>query len=258
MELARKLELIDKQISDANGGFPEDFEAWRNRTEVVVRTIFGDPSVILGKFNEVSYFPGVWWEGMDTSGYQPAGVNEVVAILNAAKLELEIGAETIAPAEPTTTVLPSTRVFIVHGRDDARKFELASFLQNLTGEQPVILHQQANGGQVLIEKLEEHAGRAGFAVVLLTGDDVGRAKELDAADARPRARQNVILEMGFFFGLIGRQRVAVLYESNVELPSDISGLVYTEVDAAGGWKPKLAAELDRAGIKVDWAKLAQG
>ena len=72
-----------------------------------------------------------------------------------------------------------------------------------------------------------------------------------------RPRQNVVFEMGFFFGLIGRERVAVLYEPEVELPSDISGLVYTELDAAGGWKPKLASELNRAGIHVDWAKLAQ-
>lgn len=127
----------------------------------------------------------------------------------------------------------------------------------MTGEQPVILHQQSNGGQVLIEKLEEHGTSAGFAVVLLTGDDLGRPQELATEDERPRPRQNVVFEMGFFFGLIGRHKVAVLYEPGVELPSDINGLVYTEIDRAGGWKPKLAAELDRADIAIDWAKLAQ-
>jgi predicted nucleotide-binding protein len=144
------------------------------------------------------------------------------------------------------------------GRDDARKFELASFLHAVTDEQPVILHQQSNGGPVLIEKLEEHGASAGFTVVLLTADDLGRPQELATEDERPRERQNVVFEMGFYFGLIGRKKVAVLYEPGVELPTDINGLVYTEIDPAGGWKPKLAAELDRAGIAVDRATLARG
>lgn len=261
MELARALALIDQQITDAKDGHPDNFSEWRNKTEVVVRTIFGELSPTHRKFTDVRYTPQVSFSGMDTSGYRPAGVKQVIAILESSKLELEISA---APPErgPVAVaagkIVESKKVFIVHGRDDARKFELASFLHGVTGEQPVILHQQSNGGQVLIEKLEEHGASAGFAVVLLTGDDFGRPEELAAEDERPRARQNVVFEMGFFFGLIGRQKVAVLYEPGVELPSDINGLVYTEIDPAGGWKPKLAAELDRAGISVDWAKLAHG
>lgn len=213
------------------------------------------------RLDQVRYSPAIWTEGTDFAPYRRAGVQEAISVLEAAKFELELSADLAsAPEAPVESATPerSTRVFIVHGRDDARKFELAAFLQSITGEHPVILHQQPNGGKVLIEKLEEHAEGAGFAVVLLTGDDVGRAKELGASEERARARQNVVLEMGFFFGLIGRERVAVLYEPGVELPSDIDGLVYTELDAAGGWKPKLASELNRAGIHVDWAQLARG
>ncbi|MDF2563034.1 MAG: hypothetical protein K0R99_4480 [Microbacterium sp.] len=262
MNSARAIQLLDQQIADARGGNPANFDEWLNKTEVVVRSVFGEDSPIHRKLEEVRYSPSIWTENTDFAPYVRAGVQEAVGVLEAGKFELEIAAddgagESVLPANATAEEPPPTRVFIVHGQDDARKFELASLLQNITGEQPVILHQQPNGGRVLIEKLEEHGGGAGFAVVLLTGDDFGRAKQLDSSDDRARARQNVVFEMGFFFGLIGRERVAVLYEPSVELPSDINGLVYTELDAAGGWKPKLASELHRAGIPVDWAKLAQ-
>lgn len=258
MDPTRAIELLDQQIADAGNGNPANFDEWLNKTEVVVRSVFGEGSPIHRKLDEVRYSPGFWTENTDFAPYRRAGVLEATTVLEAAKFEIEIAVDVMRPAATTgASGAPSTRVFIVHGQDDARKFELASWLQNITGEQPVILHQQPNGGQVLIEKLEEHGGGAGFAVVLLTGDDVGRAKSLDPADDQARPRQNVVFEMGFFFGLIGRERVAVLYEPEVELPSDISGLVYTELDAAGGWKPKLASELNRAGIHVDWAKLAQ-
>ena len=193
---------------------------------------------------------------MDTSGYRPAGVRSVISILNAAKLELDLANET--PAAPITTN-DSTfqRVFIVHGQDDKRKYELESYLQKLVREAPVILHQQPNGGRVLIEKFEDSAASVGYAVVLLTADDVGRPAALELQDDRPRGRQNVVFEMGFFIGLIGRARVAVLYDEGVELPSDINGLVYIPLDSAGAWKGKLASELDHATIAVDWSAVGR-
>lgn len=256
MELARKLELIDKQIADANEGFPDDFTSWQNRTEAVLRTIFGENSTVHRKFNDVSYFPSFYVDGMDTSGYQPAGVVEAIAIMESGKLELEISEESSAPAasvgpEPE----PATRVFIVHGQDEAKKYELESYLLKLVGEPPVILHQEPNGGRVLIEKLEASAASVGYAVVILTGDDVGRTKHLEPQDDQLRGRQNVVFEMGFFFGLIGRQRVAVLYEEGLEQPSDIAGLVYIPLDAGKAWKGKLASEMNHAGIPIDWAAI---
>lgn len=259
MDLARKIALFDEQISAANGGSPDNFEAWHKRTEVVFRTVFGNASPMHAQFNSIEYAPGIWFEGMDTSGYQPAGVREAIALMEAAKLELEItdAAGSQAPEAQVAKADVSTRVFIVHGQDDAKKFELESYLHKLLGEEPVILHQEPNAGRVLIEKLEGTAAAVGYAVVLLTGDDVGRAAVLDASDEQARARQNVVFEMGFFIGLIGRQRVAILYEEGVELPSDISGLVYTKLDAGGGWKAKLASDMNHAGIPVDWAAVGR-
>lgn len=256
MDLARKLALIDKQIADARNGNPASFSDWRNQTDVVVRTVFGEGSVTHRKVSSVSYSPSVMYAGMDTSPYRPAGVAQVISILTAAKLELELEAETDT-LEPTSEQEPSHRVFIVHGQDDKRKYELESYLQKLTNEPPIILHQQPNGGRVLIEKFEDTASSVGYAVVLLTADDLGRPASLEHQDDRLRGRQNVVFEMGFFIGLIGRTRVAVLYETGVELPSDITGLVYIPLDAAGAWKGKLASEMDHIGIPIDWTALGR-
>ena len=249
MDLNSKLELLDKQIVAAQNGYPDDFESWQNQTEVVVRTLMGQDSPMHKQFKDISYSPSFWFDGMDTSGYQPAGVKSAIALLEAAKLEIRLTFESKA----TSSVVSSNRVFIVHGHDEARMHELARLLQGLTGEEPTILHEQANEGRVLMEKFEQSALKTGFAVVLLTGDDFGRAKNSSADQVR--GRQNVVFEMGFFFGALGRDRVAVLYDQDVEMPSDISGLVYIALDRSGGWKTQLARELDAAGLHVEWSAL---
>lgn len=262
MDFERQIALIDKQIEDANDGNPAEFDSWQNKTEVVLRSIFGEVSLTYKKFLAVRYAPGLWTEGTDFRPYRVSGVREAITILDSAKLELEIAQET-APVQteshidaPPELEAP-TRVFIVHGQDEGKKYELEAYLQKLLSEAPVILHQEPNGGKVLIEKLESSASSVGYAIVLLTADDLGRAKQFDSEEDRFRARQNVVFEMGFFFGLIGRSRVAVLYEESVERPSDIAGLVYIALDAAGGWKGKLASEIDHVGIAVDWTAIGR-
>jgi predicted nucleotide-binding protein len=87
---------------------------------------------------------------------------------------------------------------------------------------------------------------------LLTADDVGRAK--DATVDNARARQNVVFELGFFFGLLGRGRVCAVYESGVELPSDLAGFGRVEFDPARRWKYEVAKEIHAAGIELDFRK----
>jgi predicted nucleotide-binding protein len=147
------------------------------------------------------------------------------------------------------------RVFIVHGHDEAGKHAVARLLNELLGVQPVILHEQANEGRLLLEKFERSAAASGYAVVLLTSDDLGRAKSVEAE--QPRGRQNVIFEMGFFAGALGRARMSVLYDPGVEMPSDLGGLVYIERDKTGAWQTALARELDAVGFAVDWSALGR-
>ena len=112
----------------------------------------------------------------------------------------------------------------------------------------VILHEQASQGMTIIEKIEAH-GDVGFAVVLLTPDDSGAKK---GSEAVSRARQNVILELGYFIGRLGRARVTALRRGDVEVPSDFGGVVYENFDSGGGWKQALAKELAAAGFEIDW------
>lgn len=254
MNFQRKIALLDGQIAQAKQGYPDDFQQWKDQTEVVLRKVLGAGHPLYSKFGDVSYTAGFYFSGMDTSSYQPAGVLEAVSLLTSAKLELELGEEVEEVVEGVTDAPQAgSRVFIVHGHDEAKKHELARVIRSLTGTEPVILHEQANGGKVLIEKFEGAATGTGYAVALLTADDLGRAKgdpELVA-----RARQNVVFELGFFFGAFGRDRVAVLLEEGVEEPGDVKGLVYTPLDRPGAWKMHLARELDAAGIVVDWSAL---
>jgi predicted nucleotide-binding protein len=153
---------------------------------------------------------------------------------------------------PSQAVL-SNKVFVVHGHAGEQREAVARFLQRL-GLEPIILHEQANQGRTIIEKFEDHAA-VGFAIVLLTPDDVGSSKD---GDLHPRARQNVVLELGYFIGRLGRSRVSALKVGDLELPSDILGIVWTSFDAGEGWKLGLAKELAAAGYSFDWREVAHG
>ena len=149
---------------------------------------------------------------------------------------------------PQTRPTDLERVFVVHGHDDAPREMVARFISKL-GLEPVILHEQPNLGMTVIEKLNAN-GNVGYAVVLLTPDDIGRGKS--ESSEHPRARQNVILELGYFLGRLGRDRVVALLKDSIEIPSDYMGVVYVDFDSAGAWRQKLGRELQSVGYEIDW------
>jgi len=177
-------------------------------------------------------------------------ISRQIRKLESVRGQLELYESEVPGMAATTSPSIGHKVFIVHGHDGGTKLQVAEFIQNLTGERPVILHEQPDSGLTVIEKFETHASEAGFVVVLLTADDVGGVK--GSPDQRLRARQNVVFEFGYFIGKLGRGRVVALYESEVELPSDVMGMLYTEL--SGNWHTKLAKELDAAGIEIDLKK----
>jgi len=138
-------------------------------------------------------------------------------------------------------------VFVVHGHDVAARETVARFLEH-AGLRPIILHEQVNAGLTILEKFERYANVA-YAIVLLTPDDIG-ASQATPDTLSPRARQNVILELGYFVGKLGRDRVCPLYKAGVELPSDLHGLVYVPMDDAEAWQIRLAKELEAAGLPM--------
>ena len=146
----------------------------------------------------------------------------------------------------------SNKVFIVHGHDDTAKIETARTLEK-AGFEAIILHEQADGGLTIIEKIEKYTD-VDFAVVLYTECDKGRAKDAAVDDERFRARQNVVFEHGYLIGKLGRNKVCALVKGNVETPGDISGVVYTKIDDAGAWKFQLFKNMKEAGLNVDYNK----
>jgi predicted nucleotide-binding protein len=149
------------------------------------------------------------------------------------------------------------RVFVVHGHDEGLREAVARVLDML-GFEPIILLEKPQKGRTLIEKFEDGAVDVGFAVVILTPDDLVRdaSAGVDEWPNEPnRARQNVILELGYFMGRLGRPFVAALFSPGVDLPSDIHGLGYIEVDERGAWRYSLASELRAAGYDVDTNRL---
>ncbi len=162
--------------------------------------------------------------------------------------------ELYADPSKTSESTLGNEVFIVHGHDDEAKETVARFVENF-GIEAAILHEQANRGQTIPEKFEEHASKAAFAIILLTPDDVGASKD-EIDNPKPRARQNVVLELGYFWGRLGRGRVCVLHKGGVELPSDMQGLLYVPMNSPDEWQLQLAREMKQAELPVDLNKLA--
>ena len=154
----------------------------------------------------------------------------------------------IGSSAENAAVVPSNRVFVVHGHDDAALQGLARFLEKL-GLEAIILKEQPDQGRTIIEKFENTADDIGFAVVLLTPDDIGASVKAETSDAR--ARQNVVFELGYFAAKLGRGRVCLLRKGHVEIPSDLYGVIYTDMDPADGWKAKLVGELKAAKLDFD-------
>lgn len=230
---------IGATLSDVFGEDSEDY--WRYSSAVSLDTA----PIIVGRPQPTH----VVRDGFQT------GKEQALALLHAAKRQcverLEDLGEAAESATPTSPSANSHDIFVVHGRDEAARAQVARVVEQL-GYRPVILNEQPNKGRTLIEKFEEEAD-VGFAIVLMTPDDLGG---LEGDTPTPRARQNVILELGYFIGRLGRDRVCTLKTGKIEIPSDVIGVGYTEMDAGGAWRFTLASEMKAAGYDVDLNKLA--
>jgi predicted nucleotide-binding protein len=196
-------------------------------------------------------------EAHDARRYFAEGKEQSIVLLGRAIHELK---EEIAEEEetrldrpisaPTTRTKPARKVFVVHGHDEGARESVARFLEKI-GFEVVILHEKANQGRTVIEKVEAHSD-VGFAVIVLSPDDEGC---VIGETPQPRARQNVLLELGYFIGKLTRQRVCTLKVGDVEIPSDWRGVIDEPFDKGGGWKQTLARELEAAGYEIDWNKV---
>lgn len=141
-------------------------------------------------------------------------------------------------------------ITIVHGRDNEAKLEVSRFIEQL-GLEAIILHEKANGGRTIIEKIEHYSNDADFAIVLYTACDHGRGVHESKSHPKNRARQNVVFEHGYLMAKLGRENVCSLVKGDIETPNDISGVVYVDLDRSGAWKMDVAKELKECGYVIN-------
>lgn len=145
----------------------------------------------------------------------------------------------------------SRRVFIVHGRDHYFRDSLVYLLKNLDFE-PIVLQDEPSKSLTIIEKLERDTGQIGFSFVLYTSDDLGH---LPGDAEKSRARQNVVFEHGLLIGLLGRERTCAIIKGDLEIPSDIQGMIYENIQDIKTDALKIARVLKEAGYEIDGTKL---
>jgi predicted nucleotide-binding protein len=170
------------------------------------------------------------------------GTPKVAAAIAAATAPVELAAQ--AAANPK-------QVFIVHGHDDAAREQLELVLHKL-GLNPYVLANTGGHGLTIIEALEAKIGRNGatsFGIVLMTPDDMGYALSKGADSIQPRARQNVVLEMGMLISSMGRRNMAILIKGHLERPSDADGILYIPFNNhVRETVPRLANRLKESGF----------
>ena len=254
-----EIELIQSLIDEANKLPHQDEEkldALRKRAEMIIRKVFGDSSRYLADLSKISFY------FLNSNLPEPfknerlhSGKSQMLNLFNTMLEELQLSGIQEVDKVKKADAKFSNRIFVVHGHDKAMKHAVARTLEKI-GFEPIILHEKPNEGRTIIEKFSDYSD-VSFAVVLLSPDDMAYPKDQPSKDAKPRARQNVIFELGFFNSKLGRNRVLVLYqgEKKFEMPSDYSGVLCTPYDKLGEWRFSLVKELKACGFDVDANKL---
>lgn len=229
--------VIDKMIALVEPKMMEKIEkALRRLDEQIVKTLHTLAEVrsglYLGKLIRRSY-PHIGLIGYSAS----PDVDEVVDFYRKEGYAFwysvrDIGYDDIPDRFAETIARGRQRqIFIVHGHDEDTKNEVRRYVEDLGLGKPIVLHDQPNLGRAIIEKFEDYARSSDLAFILLTPDDRAWA-QADPGEDKARARQNVIFELGYFLGMFRRLkgRVLLLYKGELELPSDIHGLIDISID----------------------------
>ena len=192
-----------------------------------------------------------WWETSKTIQFQ--GSDDVKSEFETAFNSVEnTTSPNVSPSKASVKKLDSkTKIFVVHGHDQTALEQLELVLRRL-GLDPYILQNNDGQSKTLIEALEKHIyEEAAFGIILMTPDDYGYPKEKTNEERQPRARQNVILEMGMIMASLGRDKTVILKKGNLESPSDVNGIIYLEFnDHIKEIAVKLANRMKTAGIDI--------
>jgi predicted nucleotide-binding protein len=261
MDIETSKKLLQEIRQTVNSLQYEEYDklnAVRKKLGLYITKIFGDLSPYKDTLKKISFSPSISFGGMDKSVYLrswDSGKNKTINLIDTMLEDLELtqleAGDTDSTAVTKGSQTQNSNIFIVHGHNEEMKESLARTLTKIDLV-PIILHEQANKGRTIIEKFTDHS-EVNFAVVLLSADDFAYSIKQKPEEGKLRARQNVVLELGFFIGKLGRDRVVALVEtaSNFEFPSDYQGVIYIPYDKEGNWKFALAKELKACDYKVD-------
>lgn len=266
------IQLIEELIEQAQNLKYKDgkLDEVTKRAKMIIRKSFGENSEYLKDLKGILYSPFVFTSNTPYSTFERSfysGKKELLNLLNVMLEDLSLDLKLSKKVHDTvangifqimndeTNKEMNKNIFVVHGHNEEMKLSVARTLEKLE-LLPTILHEQPNKGRTIIEKFTEYSD-VGFAVVILSADDIAYPKSSDGSNPKHRARQNVILELGYFLGKLGREKVLALYEENsaLEIPSDYMGVLFVAFDKYGKWQYDLVKELRAAGFDVDANKI---
>jgi len=265
MDKKHALEILNSLIDDVQSiPYPEEgrVEQETLKAKNVAKELFPNNDFFTSRIDAILFTPTSVILGRDnTRAYRSSlekGQKDLVGIIRAMVSQVE----TFYPEDEPLVVKAApigNDVFIVHGHDDEMIHAVARTVNKL-GYNPIILREQPDHGRTIIEKFEDHSNVV-FVIVLLAPDDEILLKDKSLGEysiEKTRTRQNVLFEMGFLIGKLGRNRVAVLHRQSdkFEFPSDYSGVLYKIFDDAGGWQFEIGKEMKAAGLEVDLNKIA--
>lgn len=250
IELFQKVKLEFEELKYDDDG---KLDRLTRQLNMLIKNIHGSNSSYLDELMNISYYSFSFENSRDEDiACWESGKESAINLIDTIIEELSLFPSGKYSDSSKNKVVNRSKVFIVHGHDDGAKNEAARFVEKL-GFEAKILHEQVDSGATIIEKLEKHTD-VGFAIVLYTACDVGGVRS-EPNNLKPRARQNVIFEHGLLIGKIGRANVVALVKGDVEIPNDISGVVYKSMDTGGSWKYSIAREMKSSGYDVDMNKI---
>ena len=247
--IAETDELMQKCVTS---GSPE-FTAWKTKTGRFLVKRYGQDSFEFTQFSKTSFSLGIYVAGTPRSEFVKAcrnGLTSTRAVLSSYLEDMadeQIDSVSI-PVQQMQSPGTYQSVFIVHGHNVGLRAEVARMLER-QGIEAIILQEQVNAGATIIEKFETNSLDVDAAICLFTADDVGGLATSEKRDKR--ARQNVVFEAGFFIGKLGRSRVIIIADSDIEIPSDLDGVISTK---SSNWKTSVLQELKHIGYNIDFNK----
>lgn len=249
-KLKNIIDEIDVLVSKRVTASDDDFRAWKDKTERFLVKKYGYKKLEHEKFAKTRFSMGYIVGAAPKSEFEKIcrrGLEKTKKDFLVYLDEIE-EENNVDSTKASNKNLSYSKIFIVHGHDGALKHSVARVIEKQNIE-AIILSEKENKGRTIIEKFEDYSNVSG-AICLFTADDLGKSKIDETENAR--ARQNVVLETGYFMGKLGRAHVVILADKGIEMPSDLSGVVYTDTE---NWQINLLRELKAMGYKIDINKL---